>query len=76
MVSGDKATVARFLYKGRNLSIISGELQKAGINVMHQVCYWNFTEDTAREILAVLRAKVHDPEKLRLITDAKEMGDV
>jgi len=40
----------RFLYKGCNLSIQSGNTLRKGVNVMHQVVYWNFTNETIDKI--------------------------
>lgn len=40
----------RFMVNGRALNIITGELQPRGINVIYQVCYWNFARDTACEV--------------------------
>jgi hypothetical protein len=44
----------RFLYKGQCLDIVTGELQKKGINVIFQRVYWNFTAATAREVAKTL----------------------
>jgi hypothetical protein len=41
----------RFLYRGQCLNILTGELQKKGINVIFQRHYWNFTRETAKEIV-------------------------
>ncbi len=49
-----RGTPARFLYKGQCLNIVTGELQKKGINIIYQRHYWNFTADTAREIAKTL----------------------
>jgi hypothetical protein len=51
-------TPARFLYNGQNLNIVTGETLKKGINVMHQLVYWNFDKATAKEIAKELGVKV------------------
>jgi hypothetical protein len=43
-------TPVRFLYRGQCLNILTGALQKKGINVIFQRHYWNFTKETAKEI--------------------------
>jgi hypothetical protein len=57
MVSSEEATPVRFLKNGRCLILESGELMKAGINVIHQQVYWNFTRETAKKIATWLDCK-------------------
>lgn len=47
----------RFMYNGQNLDINTGELLSKGINVIHQVVYWNFTKETAKKIEKMLNVK-------------------
>ena len=46
----------RFLVNGRALNLSTGELQQKGINVIHQMCYWNFTRETSKKIAKWLNA--------------------
>jgi hypothetical protein len=46
----------RFLHKGHNLDIVSGNLLPRGTVVMHQVVYWNFTKETSKKIAKWLGA--------------------
>jgi hypothetical protein len=54
----DRGTPVRFLYRGQCLDIATGELQAKGINVIHQLHYWNFTAATALAIAKALGAGV------------------
>jgi len=49
---------ARFLWKGQNLNISTGETLKKGTNVMHQIVYWDFDKATTKEIAKELGVKV------------------
>ncbi len=49
--------VVRFLVDGCNLQIGTGYLSPRGVNVLHQTCYWNFSEETSRKIAEWLGAK-------------------
>lgn len=40
----------RFQIGGQTVNIITGEKQPKGINVIHQIVYWNFTQATAQKI--------------------------
>ncbi|MGO9014668.1 MAG: hypothetical protein ACLQF0_06775 [Dissulfurispiraceae bacterium] len=40
----------RFLHQGCCLDIITGHLQKKGINIIHQRHYWTFTRETSLKI--------------------------
>ena len=46
----------RFQVGGRTLVIQTGQLQKKGINVIHQIVYWNFTRETSLKIAKWLGA--------------------
>lgn len=48
----------RFLLDGRNLDIITGDLQPKGTNVIHQIVYWNFSRETSKKIAAWLGCTV------------------
>lgn len=47
----------RFLHNGQCLNIVTGELMKKGINIMHQIVYWNFDKETSRKIASWLGVK-------------------
>jgi hypothetical protein len=57
MVSWKDTVPVRFMYKGRNLNISSGRLMPKGINVIHQIHYWNFPRDTAKRIAKALQVQ-------------------
>ncbi len=44
----------RFLDKGRNLNIVTGELMPKGVNVIYQTVYWRLTRETANKIATKL----------------------
>lgn len=45
-----EGTPVRFQEGGQTVNIVTGEKQPKGINVIHQLTYWNFDRETAREI--------------------------
>lgn len=47
----------RFMFQGRSLNIVTGELCKKGINIMYQIVYWNFEEETSKKIASWLGVK-------------------
>ena len=49
-----KGVPIRFLQNGQNLDVITGELMPKGINIMHQIVYWNFDKETGKEIANLL----------------------
>jgi hypothetical protein len=57
MVPCSQAEIVRFLLNGQALSIETGHLQPKGINIIHQVHYWNFTKATAEKIAHALCVK-------------------
>jgi len=54
LVPAENATPVRFLHHGQNLTIQSGRLMPKGVNVIHQIVYWNFTRETATRIAKAL----------------------
>ena len=58
MVPSLLGTPVRFLIDGQNIASLStGDLSPKGINVMHQMVYWNFTRETSNKIAGWLGAK-------------------
>jgi len=51
-------TPCRFMFKGRNLNIVTGALQRKGVNVIYQRVYWNFDQAAAKQIASILGCKV------------------
>lgn len=47
----------RFQVDGQTVNLTTGERQQRGINVIHQVVYWNFTRETANKIAGWIGAK-------------------
>jgi|APSaa5957512622_1039677.scaffolds.fasta_scaffold00991_4 hypothetical protein len=47
----------RFMSGGASLDIVTGETVKKGVNVMHQIVYWNFSKATANKIAKWLGVK-------------------
>jgi hypothetical protein len=52
-----KGRPVRFQVNGQTLNISTGELQTKGINIIHQIVYWNFPEATSKKIATWLGAK-------------------
>jgi len=52
------ARPVRFLVDGCALNILTGYMQRRGTNVVHQMVYWNFSQETADKIAQWLGAKV------------------
>lgn len=52
-----KGRPVRFQDGGQTISITTGEKQPKGINVIHQIHYWNFTEETSKKIAALTGTK-------------------
>lgn len=50
LVPNREAVPVRFLYKGQNLNIETGQLLPKGTNVLYQTVYWNFSKTTALKI--------------------------
>jgi hypothetical protein len=46
----------RFLINGQCVNLETGEKQKKGINVMHQIIYWNFSKQTSLKIAKWINA--------------------
>lgn len=49
-------TPVRFQVAGQTLDICTGQLQKKGINVIHQIHYWCFSKETSLKIANWLSA--------------------
>lgn len=47
----------RFLKDGCNLNLSTGQTMRKGVNVVHQIVYWNFTRETAKKIADWLGVK-------------------
>ena len=47
----------RFQEHGQTCNIETGQKQAKGINVIHQLVYWNFTKEVAREIAGLTGTK-------------------
>jgi hypothetical protein len=47
----------RFMHNGCSLNIVTGVTCKKGINVMHQIVYWNFSRETSNKIARWLGVK-------------------
>ena len=43
-------TPVRYLVGGRNLDVVSGELQARGTNVIYHEVYWNMSKETAVKV--------------------------
>lgn len=57
LLSNNTGVPVRFMKGGRNLDIVTGNFQKKGVNVVHQLVYWNMTKETAKKIAGWLGVK-------------------
>ena len=57
LVPSQQATPVRFQFSGQTCNIESGQMQRKGINVIHQLVYWNFTKEVAKEVAEMTGTK-------------------
>lgn len=57
LVPSKEATPVRFQFNGQTCNIESGQMQRKGINVIHQLVYWNFTKEVAKEVAGMTGTK-------------------
>ena len=57
LVRSSEATPVRFQENGQTCNIETGAKQPKGINVIHQLVYWNFTKEVAKEVALLTGTK-------------------
>lgn len=57
LVKSSEGIPVRFQENGQTCNVETGKKQTKGINVIHQLVYWNFTKEVALEVAKLTGTK-------------------